>query len=374
MGKYKDKHGYSRFAHWIGLNGDDIGDWLNRGFVKLTGGENELSKQLNSFINQLTGAHTTGMMREQNEMQMQNIEDTYQREVSGMQTAGLNPALMYQNGASGSAPSAPSNSAGASLSDIFELISLPTRLKDLDAEIALKNSETSVNEAQARSIGINSDFNEQTFELRKQALELSNSLSREQKDLIYQRRQESIAQMHKLNEEALTEGSKRALNQATEILQRAEAFEIVQLMPYKVQLMQAQTASEKAQASLYAVNQLYQQKLVDSGYIEALCRQMEASASGQESEAVVKGITAKLRSGNTLQPADFGDSKVANVLEGLWNGVVTSGVNNGLAVVTNLLEYMPSILLAPGAPSAQVKSRTPLIYGPEGQTVSSVVR
>lgn len=136
-------------------------------------------------------------------------------------------------------------------------------------------------------------------------------------------------------------------------------------MPYKIQFMEAQTASEKAQASLYAVNQLYQQRLIDSGYIEALCRQMEASASGTEADSVVKGITAKLRSGNTLEPADFGDSAFANIAESLWNGVVTKGVNNGLAVVTNLLEYMPPILLAPGAPSAQVKSRTPLIYGPK---------
>ena len=342
-----------------------------------------------NFIRGYTGSSLTDANIQQNEFNAQEAQKNrdfqqemsnteYSRAVADMKSAGINPAFAMNNGGvstpSGATASGSVSSGSGNLGELLQAFMLPTQLKALKADIGVKQSQEDLNEAHAESIRVNTDFSQQTFELRKTALELSNSLSREQKDLIYQKRQESIAQMKKLNEEALTESTKRALNQATEILQRAEAFEIVQLMPYKIQLMEAQTASEKAQASLYAVNQLYQQKLIDSGYIDSLCRQMEASASGTESDSVVKGITAKLRSGNTLDPADFGDSKVSNFLEGVWNGLVTESVNNGIAVVTNLLEYMPSVLLAPGAPGAQVKSRTPLIYGPDGQTVSSVVR
>lgn len=97
---------------------------------------------LTSFLNSVTGAHLTGQQVEQNEMQMQNIEDQYQRQVSGMQSAGLNPALMYQNGASGSVPSAPSNSANGSLSDLMQLILLPLNKKMMEAQIQNVQADT----------------------------------------------------------------------------------------------------------------------------------------------------------------------------------------------------------------------------------------
>lgn len=135
MGRYKEKHGYSRFSHWLGLDGRNLGTVLSDGFDRLMSGDSELSRQFGSFVNQFTGAHVTGQMQEQNEMQMQNIEDQYQRQVTGMSNAGLNPALMYQGGASGSAPSAPSNTASGSLSDIMQVAMLPLQMKMMDAQI-----------------------------------------------------------------------------------------------------------------------------------------------------------------------------------------------------------------------------------------------
>lgn len=150
MGRYKDKHGYSRFSHWLGLNGKPIGEAISDAFDNLMTGDTELSKHFSSFMNQLTGAHTTGMMQEQNEMQMQNVEDKFQREVAGMDKAGLNPALMYQNGASGAAPSAPTNTASGSLSDIMQIAMLPLQMKMMDTQI---RGEELGNEAKEIDLG-----------------------------------------------------------------------------------------------------------------------------------------------------------------------------------------------------------------------------
>ena len=49
------------------------------------------------------------------------VEDVYQRQVTGMQNAGLNPALMYQGGASGSAPTVQGSQGTANMSEVFRL-------------------------------------------------------------------------------------------------------------------------------------------------------------------------------------------------------------------------------------------------------------
>ena len=233
-------------------------------------------------------------------------------------------------------------------------------------------SET-VNEAQARSIGINTDFNEQTFELRKEALNLSNNLSRAQVGKINQDKQESIARMHQAVESALTEASKRAVNEAQALLYRTEAQDIVALQPYKIQFTQAQTSAQKASAALSAAQEAYQRGLVDSGYIDKLCSELEARAAQYGAEAQVREITANIKSGNVISPVELGDSKFANFLEGVWNGMVTESVNNGLAVIANLLDYMPPVLLTPKSPTDAFVDSSTSTYGVNGQLKSTSV-
>lgn len=93
------------------------------------------SGYLDNLVKGWTQSGVTAQQSGLNEMQMQNAEDIYQRQVSGMQKAGLNPALMYQSGVS-SAPSAPSgtNMAGASMSDLMQLLLLPVNRRLLEAQ------------------------------------------------------------------------------------------------------------------------------------------------------------------------------------------------------------------------------------------------
>lgn len=96
-----------------------------------------------SLWNRFTQSGLTGAQIAENEMSMQNAEDIYQRQVSGMQKAGLNPALMYQNGSSPSAPSAPSQTdAGVSMSELMQAVLMPLQRQMLKSQIANVRANT----------------------------------------------------------------------------------------------------------------------------------------------------------------------------------------------------------------------------------------
>lgn len=123
------------------------------------------SDPLGSLFNKFTGSGLTGQQVAQNELSMQNAEDIYQRQVSGMQKAGLNPALMYQNGASGNAPEAPNASdSGASMSDLMQLFLMPMQKRLLDAQIDNLSAAADQKRAETETEG-----------LRQESLRLSNA-------------------------------------------------------------------------------------------------------------------------------------------------------------------------------------------------------
>lgn len=98
---------------------------------------------VDSMFNRFTQAGLTGVQIAENEMSMQNAEDIYQRQVSGMQKAGLNPALMYGSGASVNAPNAPGqNDAGLSMSELMSAVMMPLQRKMLKSQIANVEANT----------------------------------------------------------------------------------------------------------------------------------------------------------------------------------------------------------------------------------------
>lgn len=100
----------------------------------------DMPAQIDSVINQMTGAHLTGAQLEANDLQMQNAEDIYQRQVAGMQKAGLNPALMY-GGASSAPEVSTSPGSGASLSDLLQSLALKSQIDLTKAQTRKTESE-----------------------------------------------------------------------------------------------------------------------------------------------------------------------------------------------------------------------------------------
>lgn len=112
----------------------------------------------------LMNRHLTGKEREQNAFNAQQAQmnrdyqtemsnTAYQRAVSDMQNAGLNPALMYGNGSAASTPTGSNASGSASLFDspvgIENLVQAYATMKSVKADVDLKRSQERLNDAKA---------------------------------------------------------------------------------------------------------------------------------------------------------------------------------------------------------------------------------
>lgn len=134
---------WKNFINWItGRNSNFV---TGNGFVPVNSDPSNGSiDPFTSFMNKYTDAGVSQRDVELNEMSMQNVEDNYQRQVTGMQKAGLNPAMMYSGGSS-SAPSASSASTGADFASLVNLALLPAQIENMKANTAKTREETATN-------------------------------------------------------------------------------------------------------------------------------------------------------------------------------------------------------------------------------------
>lgn len=147
------KSGLTRFVGWLNALFNEDHPWFDY---------DKMDSSLSSVQNQITQQGVTGQQKELNDMQMQNQEDIYQRQVNGMQKAGLNPALMYNSGAT-SAPSAPSPSNGMNMSDLLQAVLVPQQMKMMRAQTENIYAAADQKRAQTETEGI-----------RQEALRLAN--------------------------------------------------------------------------------------------------------------------------------------------------------------------------------------------------------
>lgn len=148
------KSGLTKFVGWLNSIFNEEHPWFDYGSMDNT---------FSSIQNQFTQEGVTGQQKALNDMSMQNVEDQYQRQVTGMQNAGLNPALMYNSGAT-SAPNAPSSSgSGMSMSDLIQAALVPAQLKMIKAQT--DNIEAAAEQKRSQT---------ETEGIRREALRLAN--------------------------------------------------------------------------------------------------------------------------------------------------------------------------------------------------------
>lgn len=157
--KTKGKNIWTRFVGWLNNIFNAGHDWIDYDNAPAAG-----SGAFDNYVKGVTQSGVTAQQAGLNEMQMQNQEDIYQRQVSGMQKAGLNPALMYNSGSS-SAPSAPSgtNMASASMSDLLQAMMIPAQIRMMKAQTDNIYAAADQKRAQTETEGI-----------RQEALRLAN--------------------------------------------------------------------------------------------------------------------------------------------------------------------------------------------------------
>lgn len=159
--------------------GSSIGD-LSSGVNGLF--ESIFGTDFGNLIQSLTAYFAkTGLTGEQKEMNAYTAgrEDTYyQRMVKDMQSAGLNPAMMYGGSASGAGVNASASSnGGLSMSELIQLATLPKQLKMLDAQIDNTKSDTSLKDANAANTIQRTLTEEQETKIRKIAADFGYELT-----------------------------------------------------------------------------------------------------------------------------------------------------------------------------------------------------
>lgn len=139
--RLKGKSWWTRFVGWLNNELNPHHDWFDY---------DAMDNNYQNVVNQITKSNLTGAEREANqftadeaqkqrdwEAEMQNT--AYQRQVVDMQKAGVNPALAMSNGqpstpSGASAQSVSPSSSGVGMSELMQLLMLPSQKRLLQAQ------------------------------------------------------------------------------------------------------------------------------------------------------------------------------------------------------------------------------------------------
>lgn len=248
-------------------------------------GNGGLLGALVSYLNSKTGNALTGAQREQNvfNAEQATIErgwsermsnTAYQRSVSDMQNAGLNPALMFGNAGASAAPSGAVASGSSPSAPAFSLMSMLMQAKQHkeelknQKEIALDQSDTAVKVAE-----INAGVGEHANEIREKELD--------------QRIFEARSKIRLEEEQAKTEEQKRNAIEKSMVLDEANANRINELLPYEKAVMTADTAEKRWSAELNMVKAGLENSLISNGLVHYI---MENYRLGNDISELKKDI------------------------------------------------------------------------------------
>lgn len=285
------------------VNGDQTGllSWWNS---KTGRGLTSAQRQSNAFSawqSQVARDYSTEMANTQ-----------WQRGVTDMQNAGVNPALIYGNG--GSPNGIPSTAEATSVNpgaptmgfqDIISLMKLPAEIKLLEAQAKKTDAEGEVKEAEV-------PYADEYFDLRNQGMNLVNKKTKADTDNAIELKNQIIEQTNLIAKQVKTEEERKLSVIAETALKKAQENQIVELLPFNKNLMEAQTEEANDRATLAWWQAVYQQGLVDSGYIENLNKEINARAyqayqAGECSKAEAEQAAEKTKGiifGNKLDGAD----------------------------------------------------------------------
>lgn len=246
-------------------------------------------------------------------LQMDNTK--YQRQVTDMQNAGINPALAMNGGVSTQATSNATGNASTSPSPMMSVVDLATtaaNLKNLQAQRDSIAAKTRLDNANAEAVEIENKYRDENQQLINEGIRLSNNISTAREKEIYKAIDEADSRIKKNIAEAKTEEEKQHNLAADTILKEANARQVEALTPVLVKLHEAQTEKEKAIAAQAFAQAAYQQGLINSGYIESLARkagydadQAEQFALSISADNAKRGYTDEMSNGENFYDGKF---------------------------------------------------------------------
>lgn len=246
-------------------------------------------------------------------LQMDNTK--YQRQVTDMQNAGINPALAMNGGVTTQATSNVAAHASTSPSPMMSVVDLATtvaNLKNLKAQRELTDAQARLANANANAVETENKYKDR-FELAKAiGQEKANNLTDAQINEVNKRIDKAQEEINLLIKQAKTEEERKNALAAQALVDQANAKQIEALTPVLVELKKAETNEARSRAALAFAQAAYENKLIDSGYIEALARQAGANANEAESialrvsgENAKRGLTDEMSNGESFYNGKF---------------------------------------------------------------------
>lgn len=368
---------------WSGYS-SAVGSWMNQ----------LLMKNLMPFEYSLqTRRHLTGAEREQNafnaeqaQIQRNFTQDIFnqqvalentavQRQVQDMQKAGVNPALMYQNG-SGAGAGTPSAGSGAAasgspsgapnLSGFFQLGLIGAQIQNLEAQAAQSRANAALLESKTEGQNIENRYSDAYWERQIGIMEES--------------RAQIIANTNKARQELSTEEYRTAIanNQLDQSWCDAQVHMYQMFMTrldyqakdeiLNLQIRALELANEGKESEIDAINEQIGEivarkglAMKQAGYFDALGRHEKAYADFFESDEGKQTIKDSAE-GEAKQAAARGKyAKYGVWLEGVGGFVKDLGVGVGAALAVKRFKAKISSSEVAGALPKGATMDTPVI-------------
>ena len=281
----------------------------------------------------------------------------YQRTVTDMKAAGVNPALAMDGGvttqAGSNATAQGATPAYMNLSSMANMVQALSQARLNNAEAKNVDTDTEKKQREAdyyatlndkeieliESIRIDNKYKDEYWQLNIKGKKLANDMTDAEISQIHQNIEKMKSEI-KLNEAKVnTEEEKVKLMITEEALNNANSYRIKQLVPFEQEYMSAQTEDAKASAKLKAAQAAWQEGLIDEGAIEATVRKLNAEAS----EAEIKAIMDETRHQLGIEKAEVANKRA---------DTITKYVEAGAKAVAVLADVTLDIVGAVGSGGA----------------------
>ena len=217
-------------------------------------------------------------------------------ELQRYREAGLNPLFYMGSGTGAQTISAPAAlgyeraSMGQMTNPVSTIFDTAVKAKELEISKKLADAQVDKMHEETGGLKLDNEFKEKTLAAREEGVKLANEATKEQIKKTSQEIEESKKRVNKLIEETKDVIELQGLHAAQAALNRANEKEILELLPYKQNLMSAQTLAQKAAAAASYAHAAYEKGLLDSGYIQKMCDNLEAQAKEHNANVEAKEI------------------------------------------------------------------------------------
>ena len=273
-------------------------------------------------------------------LEMWNKENEYNTpaaQYARLREAGLNP-MFYGLDGTGNAGSVETAqplgyeraSSNPQLNPVGEALNAFIQQKGIENATKLANAQVDKLQEESSGLKLDNEWKDKTMEARVESEALSNNVTQEQIKEIGSKIKVNEANAKKAEEEAKTEVEKRAAIMAQKMLYNAQEKEILEMLPFKKLLTEAQTQAQKASAAASFAKAAIDRKLLDAGYVEATVDSIVQSALkdkairlNSEQQAKLNEWKLSVRNGTYFNLEEC-DTVVGKIIQGAGNVLMST--------------------------------------------------